>query len=130
MQAHGVYEGAYWDLLGDSEEMIDMLKKLAKAPPLLEEPPLELPPPADLPKWDDFKPLLQLIPAAPEQAALKLPLFRNPLLETEIPFMEPEYAALPEMPDAARVRQPLMLSKLVWCIIVKYQEACHTNQWC
>jgi hypothetical protein len=26
--AHGVYEGRYWELIGDCDEMIDMLKKM------------------------------------------------------------------------------------------------------
>lgn len=48
--AHGVYEGRYWELIGDCDEMIEMLKKLAQAPPLEEEPTMQLPDHADLPK--------------------------------------------------------------------------------
>lgn len=51
-QAHGVYEGSYWELIGDADEMIEMLRKMAKAPPLLEEPTLDMPSAPDLPKCD------------------------------------------------------------------------------
>ncbi len=47
--AHGVYEGAYWELLGDCQELEAMLRKMAEAPSLMEEPALELPADADLP---------------------------------------------------------------------------------
>lgn len=30
-QARGVYEGSYWELMGDMDEMIEMLKKMSKA---------------------------------------------------------------------------------------------------
>jgi hypothetical protein len=50
-KAHGVYEGSYWDLMGDADELQEMLRRLSKAPALLEEPPLDLPPPPELPKW-------------------------------------------------------------------------------
>ena len=49
-QAHGVYEGSYWELMGDSDEMMEMLRKMARAPPLLEQPALDLPASPDLPK--------------------------------------------------------------------------------
>ena len=49
-KAHGVYEGSYWELIGDCDEMAEMLRKLAKAPPLIEEPCLNLPSSPDLPK--------------------------------------------------------------------------------
>ncbi len=39
----------------------------------------------------------QALPGAPSLAALKLPPFRAPLLDSELPFIEPEYAALPEV---------------------------------
>ncbi len=47
--AHGVYEGAYWELLGDCQELEAMLRKLSEAPALLEEPSLDLPSQPDLP---------------------------------------------------------------------------------
>ena len=37
-------------MIGDADEMIEMLRKMAKAPPLLEEPSLDLPSAPDLPK--------------------------------------------------------------------------------
>ena len=49
-QAHGVYEGSYWELMGDCDEIIEMLKKLSKAPALVEETPLDLPETPELPK--------------------------------------------------------------------------------
>jgi hypothetical protein len=48
-QALGVYEGSYWELMGDLEAMEAMLRKMAEAPPLLEEPVLALPGAAELP---------------------------------------------------------------------------------
>jgi hypothetical protein len=45
-----VYEGSYWELIGDADEMIEMLRKMARAPALLEEPPLVVPDGPDLPK--------------------------------------------------------------------------------
>ncbi|GLC39630.1 hypothetical protein PLESTM_000919800 [Pleodorina starrii] len=105
-RAHGVYEGSYWELMGDCDELAEMLRKLSKAPALLDEPPLELPPPPELPAWDDFKPNLHLIPAAPSLPPLKLPPFRAPILEPELPFMEPEYLPLPTVPPAPK-EEPL-----------------------
>ncbi len=43
-QLHGVYEGSYWQLLADVDELAAMLEAMAKGPPLLPEPPLLLPP--------------------------------------------------------------------------------------
>ncbi|GIM02641.1 hypothetical protein Vretimale_7428, partial [Volvox reticuliferus] len=105
-RAHGVYEGSYWELMGDCEELAEMLRKLSKAPALLEEPPLELPPPPELPAWDDFKPNLHLIPAAPSMPVLKLPPFRAPILEPEPPFVEPEYLPVPPVPSVPK-EEPL-----------------------
>lgn len=45
-----MYEGSYWELIGDCDEMIEMLKKLSRAPPLQDEPTLNLPASPDLPK--------------------------------------------------------------------------------
>lgn len=49
--SHGVYEGSYWQLLGDLSELEDMLSRMIRAPALLDEPTLELPPQPELPKW-------------------------------------------------------------------------------
>ena len=46
-------------------------------------------------RWDEFKPLLQALPAAPQLPQLKLPPFRAPVLDTEVPFLEPEYLPHP-----------------------------------
>lgn len=51
LQAHGVYEGSYWELIGDCDEMMEMLRKLSKAPALMEEPSLDLPAAPDLPRY-------------------------------------------------------------------------------
>eukprot|EP00878_Enallax_costatus_P026589 GHUV01028540.1.p1 GENE.GHUV01028540.1~~GHUV01028540.1.p1 ORF type:complete len:144 (+),score=49.83 GHUV01028540.1:880-1311(+) len=48
--SHGVYEGSYWQLLGDLSELEDMLSRMTRAPALLQEPTLELPPQPELPK--------------------------------------------------------------------------------
>ncbi|KAG2495930.1 hypothetical protein HYH03_005861 [Edaphochlamys debaryana] len=101
-RAHGCYEGSYWELLGDCEELAELLRKLSKAPQLLEEAPLELPPPPELPKWEEFKPNLHVIPAAPSLPPLKLPPFRAPILETDVPFLEPQYLPLPTVPPAPK----------------------------
>ncbi|GAX82053.1 hypothetical protein CEUSTIGMA_g9481.t1 [Chlamydomonas eustigma] len=104
--AHGVYEGSYWELIGDADEMIEMLRKMARAPVLLEEPPLVVPEGPDLPKWEDFKPDLQALPSAPDLPQLRLPPFRAPILDTEVPFVEPLYLALPEIPSAPHEEKP------------------------
>jgi hypothetical protein len=44
-----VYEGSYWELMGDCDQLEAMLRKMAEAPQLLEEPALQLPDAADLP---------------------------------------------------------------------------------
>ncbi|GFR44718.1 hypothetical protein Agub_g6041 [Astrephomene gubernaculifera] len=104
--AHGVYEGSYWELMGDCDELADMLRKMSKAPALQDEPTLELPPPPELPSWDDFKPNLHLIPAPPTMPPLKLPPFRAPILETEVPFVEPDYLPVPNVPPAPKEEPP------------------------
>jgi len=48
--ARGVYEGSYWELIGDCEDMAEMLRSMSQAPPLMEEVPLQLPEQAELPK--------------------------------------------------------------------------------
>eukprot|EP00798_Chlamydomonas_sp_ICE-L_P032321 gene32321-16892_t len=98
-KANGVYEGTYWELMGDCDEMIEMLKKMSKAPPLMDEPTLELPESADLPKWEDFKPVLQAMPLAPDVPPVKLPPFLAPILESEVPFIEPNYLSVPEVAE-------------------------------
>jgi hypothetical protein len=50
LQSHGVYEGSYWQLLGDLEEIEAMLSRMTRAPSLFDEPELQLPPEPDLPK--------------------------------------------------------------------------------
>ncbi|GFH05676.1 uncharacterized protein HaLaN_00175, partial [Haematococcus lacustris] len=100
--AHGVYEGSYWELLGNCDALVDMLRKMSRAPPLEELPQLQLPDTAELPKWEDFKPALQPLPAEPTLPTLRLPVFRVPILDTEVPFLEPDYLALPDVPDMAR----------------------------
>lgn len=44
-----MYEGSYWELIGDCHQMIEMLRAMSKAPSLMDEPTLELPP-QELPK--------------------------------------------------------------------------------
>ncbi|KAL6753098.1 hypothetical protein V8C86DRAFT_2438700 [Haematococcus lacustris] len=110
--AHGVYEGSYWELLGNCDALVDMLRKMSRAPPLEELPQLQLPDTAELPKWEDFKPALQPLPAEPTLPTLRLPVFRVPILDTEahaalapaaqVPFLEPDYLELPDVPDMAR----------------------------
>uniref|UniRef100_A0A7S3VL70 Uncharacterized protein n=1 Tax=Dunaliella tertiolecta TaxID=3047 RepID=A0A7S3VL70_DUNTE len=97
--ARGVYEGSYWELIGDCEELAEMLRSMSQAPPLMEEAPLELPEQAELPKWDDYKPILQVLPSAPTLPVLRIPPFRAPILETELPFVEPELMVLPDVPE-------------------------------
>ncbi len=103
--AHGVYEGNYWELIGDADEMIDMLRKMARAPALLDEPVLSIPAGPDLPKWEDFKPHLQALPSTPDLPQLKLPPFRAPILDSEVPFIEPLYIPLPDVPDGPQVEK-------------------------
>lgn len=50
--SHGVYEGSYWQLLGDLTELEDMLSRMTRAPALLQEPVLVLPPQPELPKYE------------------------------------------------------------------------------
>ncbi|GFH29770.1 uncharacterized protein HaLaN_28488, partial [Haematococcus lacustris] len=100
--AHGVYEGSYWELLGNCDALVDMLRKMSRAPPLEELPQLQLPDTAELPKWEDFKPALQPLPSEPTLPTLRLPVFRVPILDTEVPFLEPDYLELPDVPDMAR----------------------------
>lgn len=78
--AHGVYEGSYWQLLADAEELKAMLTRMAKAPPLMAEPVLVLPPPLELPSWDEFKPVLQPVPDTVHVPELVLPPFVKPPL--------------------------------------------------
>ena len=46
-----MYEGSYWELIGDCDEMADMLRTMSQMPELMEERPLELPSQPDLPKY-------------------------------------------------------------------------------
>lgn len=52
--SHGVYEGNYWQLLGDLAELEDMLGRMTRAPVLLQEPTLELPQQPELPKYVNY----------------------------------------------------------------------------
>ena len=63
---------------------------------------------AFLPRREDFKPALNAIPSAPTLPPLRLPPFRAPLLEADVPFVEPEMLPLPEVPaqPQASQRQP------------------------
>lgn len=66
LQAHGVYEGTYWDLLANIGELTEALTQMAVGPTVLEEPVLQMPPYPTLPSWDTFKPLLQPLPPLPQ----------------------------------------------------------------
>ena len=66
LQAHGVYEGTYWDLLANIGELTEALTQMAVGPTVLEEPVLQLPPSPTLPSWDTFKPVLQPLPPLPQ----------------------------------------------------------------
>jgi hypothetical protein len=109
-QAYGVYEGSYWELLRDLQELGDILKSMSTAPALMDEPVLALPPDPCLPTWDDFKPALQALPATPTAPALKLPPFKSPLLATELPFLEPMLLPVPDAPEAVQVLHTLRQS--------------------
>jgi hypothetical protein len=78
--AHGVYEGSYWQLLRDMDELLKVLTKLAAAPALITVPPLQLPATAPIPSWNDFKPTLQPVPQCAILPELILPHFREPPL--------------------------------------------------
>jgi hypothetical protein len=78
--AHGVYEGSYFQLLRDAEDLLTVLTKLASAPPLIKVPPLQLPAAAPAPTWNDFKPTLQPVPQCALLPELILPYFREPHL--------------------------------------------------
>lgn len=66
MQAYGVYEGSYWELLANLNELSDILKRMSFAPKLLEEPVLILPEQPELPKWEEYKPVQLAAPGPPE----------------------------------------------------------------
>ena len=66
LQAQGVYEGTYWDLLANIGELTEALTQMAVGPTVLEEPVLQLPPSPTLPSWDTFKPVLQPLPPLPQ----------------------------------------------------------------
>lgn len=81
--AHGVYEGSYWQLIADAEELRAMLLKLARAPAMLPMPKLVQPLPLELPGWDEFKPTLRPVPEDAACPELEIPPFRKPLLEVQ-----------------------------------------------
>ena len=61
-----MYEGTYWDLLGNLGELTEALNQMSVGPTVLEEPALQLPPSPSLPSWDSFKPVLQPQPPLPQ----------------------------------------------------------------
>ncbi|KAK9813278.1 hypothetical protein WJX72_011826 [[Myrmecia] bisecta] len=96
--ARGTYEGTYLELLANLEELASVLQRMSVAPALLPEPELELPLPPQLPRWDDYRPHVQALPAAPAPQPLKLPKFRPPPGEELPPFSQPVLFALPPIP--------------------------------
>lgn len=48
-------------------------------------------------RWEEFKPVLQALPSSATLPQLRLPPFRAPILDTELPFIEPDYVPLPEV---------------------------------
>ena len=66
LQAHGVYEGTYWELLANIGELTEALTQMAVGPAVLEEPILRLPAAPTLPSWELFKPVLQPLPPLPQ----------------------------------------------------------------
>ncbi|KAF6255522.1 hypothetical protein COO60DRAFT_203539 [Scenedesmus sp. NREL 46B-D3] len=99
--SHGVYEGSYWQLLGDLGEIEAMLSRMTRAPSLLDEPTLQLPPEPDLPKWEQFKPELVPLPEAPAAAAAPtLPPFVEPDLPASVPRAPVELLPVPPLPPA------------------------------
>lgn len=54
-----MYEGSYWDLLRDCNELTDMLRGMCCMPSLIDEPELKLPVGPNLPSWDDYEPEMQ-----------------------------------------------------------------------
>ena len=61
-----MYEGSYWDLLRDCNELVEYLRAMCAAPSLLEEPKLCLPGGPNLPAWDDFEPKLVEVGGQPQ----------------------------------------------------------------
>lgn len=61
-----MYEGSYWDLMKQCEDMQEYLEPIAQVPPFLDEPVLNLPPKPDLPGWGSFKPEVILLPDPPK----------------------------------------------------------------
>ena len=61
-----MYEGTYWDLLSNLNELMQALGQMAVGPAVLEEPELQLPLQPVLPAWDGFKPVLQPLPPLPQ----------------------------------------------------------------
>jgi hypothetical protein len=78
---HGVYEGCYWKLLSEAEELRKTLVKLARAPEAAELPVLSLAQGPNAPSWESFAPALQQIAENPPLLPLVLPAFRSPLVQ-------------------------------------------------
>lgn len=78
VHVHGVYEGSYWKLLAESDELRKTLLRLARAPEAAEVPVLCLPEGPNVPAWETFAPALQPISGNAPVPPLVLPSFRNP----------------------------------------------------
>lgn len=83
--AHGVYEGCYWKLLAEADELQKQLLSLSRAPEVAEVPVLSLPAGPKAPTWETFAPVLQPIQEHPILPPLVLPSFRNPSLQVRFP---------------------------------------------
>ena len=79
--AHGVYEGSYWQLLQDCDELHAALAELAVAPPLARVPPLRVPAQPEAPAWADFAPSLKPVPERAAVPELLLPPLQLPLAQ-------------------------------------------------
>ncbi|XRB06799.1 cellular nucleic acid-binding protein [Pycnococcus provasolii] len=93
VEAHGVYEGTYYELLNSLQALLAYLQGLADVPPLLEP------------------------PEPPEIAELVLPPYKPPPAEQDPPdieapefdepeFMPPDGEPMPKMPDAGLLDLP------------------------
>ena len=78
---HGVYEGSYWKLLAEADELRKALLRLSRAPEAAEIPTLCLPEGPNVPSWDNFAPALQPIAENAPVPPLMLPVFATPPLQ-------------------------------------------------
>lgn len=81
LAAHGVYEGSYWKLLAEADELRKTLLRLARAPEAAEIPELRLPEGPNVPAWDVFAPALQPTLDNAPVPPLVLPAFAPPPLQ-------------------------------------------------